>query len=107
MRQAFTFWLRHKASFVSLVAVLSVAIGVVTAVWAIASAVWWQPLPFPDSDRLVSIGFTGWTDGADRSSRTSIADYLDWRDRQRAFSAMAAYEDVNDLFVPTATCVDQ
>jgi putative ABC transport system permease protein len=101
MRQALTFWFRHKASFASLVAVLSVAIGVVTAVWSIASAIWWQPLPFPSPDRVASIGFTGWNGDTGRADRTSIADYVDVRERQRAFAAAAAYEDVNDLFLPS------
>jgi hypothetical protein len=50
---------------------------------------------------VVSIGFTGWSGDTGRADRTSIADYLDVRERQRAFAATAAYEDVNDLFLPS------
>jgi putative ABC transport system permease protein len=72
---------------VSIAAILAVAIGANTAVFALVDAVILSPLPFPDAARLVTVDQTR-PDSA--REPLSIADYRDLRDGNRSFDRMAA-----------------
>ena len=75
----------------SLVAVLSIAIGVGanTAMFSVADGLILRPLELPDAAGLVTI--SGRTPTGDvRSAGTSYPDYLDLRDRARSFGGLAA-----------------
>jgi putative ABC transport system permease protein len=77
----------HAALSATIAAILAVAIGANTAVFALVNAVMLSPLPFPDAARLVTIDQTR----ADSAREPlSIPDYRDLRDRTRAFDQMAA-----------------
>jgi putative ABC transport system permease protein len=71
---------------VSAVAILAVAIGANTAVFALVNATLLSPLPFRDPDRLVVV------DQARGNAREplSLPDYRDLRDRNRGFDELAA-----------------
>ena len=76
------------------VAVLALGIGATSAIFSLVSAVWLQPLPFVDAERIVSI----WVDltvtgGPDR---VNIAPglYVDWQERARSFESMSPIEPV-------------
>jgi putative ABC transport system permease protein len=78
----------------ALLAVLTMAIGIGanTAIFSVVNTVLLRPLPFADPDRLFLVS------QVDRKSRQGAGDatpanFLDWRERSRAFTAMAAFRD--------------
>ena len=94
-----TIWqdLRHGARMLaknpgfSLVAVLSIAIGVGanTAMFSVADGLILRPLELPDAAGLITISGRTPT-GELRSAGTSYPDYVDLRDRARSFDGLAA-----------------
>jgi predicted permease len=85
--------LRRNPAF-SLAAILALALGIGanTAIFSIVDGVLLRPLPFPNADRLgvVSMRFT-----PQNMARgpLSVADYLDWKDANRAFEAHAIFSN--------------
>ncbi|PWT96871.1 MAG: permease [Terriglobia bacterium] len=84
------------------VLVLGLGIGGDTAIFGIINAVVLRPLPFADSDRIVSI-VRQYRAGTDRA--VSVPQVLLWRDQSQVFSAVAAYDVLGggyNLVVPGA-----
>ena len=94
-----TVWqdLRHGARMLaknpgfSLVAILSIAIGVGAnaAMFSVADGLILRPLPVPDASGLVTVSATTPT-GEVRNGGISYPDYADLRDRARSFEGLAA-----------------
>lgn len=83
----------------ALIAVITLAlgIGVNTAVFSVIHAVLLRKPPYADPGRLVSLR-EKFPKAGEVSLGVCPAEYLDYRDRNHAFSAMAGYEDeVHDL----------
>lgn len=83
--------LRSRPGF-TVVAALTLALGIgsSTAVFSVLSTVIFEPLPFPEPDRLVTI----WTPQAGHQGvPMSAPDYHDYRRSTRAFSAWGAYTE--------------
>ena len=82
--------LRKNPSFtLATVSTLALAIGATTAIFSVVQGVLLRPLPYREPDRLVRI----WEvrpRGNDRNV-VSVGNYLDWRDRARAFEVVGAY----------------
>lgn len=73
---------------------LGLGIGANTAIFSVLHHVVLEPLPFADPGRLVMV----WeTQAANRERWVAPANFVDWREQTRAFSAMAAF----DAFRPT------
>jgi putative ABC transport system permease protein len=85
--------LRKSPGF-TVVAVLSLAfgIGANSAIFSIVDAVLLQPLPFPDSQRLVWFRETDLSHGEPEMA-VSLPTFLDWRSQQRSFEDLVAYSD--------------
>ena len=81
--------LRRAPGF-SLVAIASLAIGIgaSTAVIGAMRAILWQPLPFPDADRLVAVRTIA-PDGTGREQGASLGEYVAWQERNRTLDAIA------------------
>jgi len=87
LRVAWRTLARQRAFTATVVATLAIGIGTTTALFGIYRAVFLEPLPLPDSGRLVfimeqaqaSFGCCGPASGP---------DYTDWVARQRAFSGL-------------------
>ena len=75
--------------------VLAIAIGASIAIFSVVSTVLLQPLPYPDAERIVSIE-TFFTNTGQSSPLVSRPDFLDWRDQQNVFEAMALFSSVGD-----------
>src|SRR5207248_7720781 len=79
-----------KARGFTVVAVLTLALGIGanTAIFSVVNGVLLNPLPFPNSGRIVSL-FQERPD----FSRDSISypNFLDWQRENRAFETIAAY----------------
>ena len=67
---------------------LALGIGATTAIFSAVNAVLLQPLPFRDSDRIVTVWENNLKDGIERDD-VSPANFLDWQERQQAFESMA------------------
>lgn len=84
------FRLLRQAPGVTLIAVLSLAIGIGanTAIFSVVSAVVLNPLPYPESQQLVSLF-------SDRhnfhKASISYPNFLDWQRMNQCFTAIAAY----------------
>jgi predicted permease len=69
---------------------LALGIGTTTAMFSVAHAVLWRPLPFAQPGRLVEIWETNplmhWTDAP-----VAPANFADWQQRNKLFSGIAAY----------------
>jgi predicted permease len=81
--------LLKNPSFTS-VAVLALALGIGanTAMFSVIEAVLLRPLPYRNADEIVRVAST-W----DRDSTSSPPDFFDWRDQNRSFSSMFAYQE--------------
>ncbi len=81
--------LSKNAGF-SIIAILTLALGIGanTTLFSVVNGVLLNPLPFPDSDKLLSI-YTK-TDNFDRSS-ISYPNFLDWQKDNHSFTGLAAY----------------
>lgn len=74
----------------ALIAIVCMAVGVsaTTAMFSVADSLLMRPLPYPNGDRLVSIGTARQGSTAGRVS--SYLDYLDWRASQHSFDDIGA-----------------
>jgi len=82
----------RQAKGVTLIAVLSLAIGIGanTAIFSVVNAVVLNPLPYHGSDRLVSL----FQDRENfHTASISFPNFLDWQRMNRSFSAIAAYRN--------------
>lgn len=71
---------------------LGLGIGVNTAMFSVINTVLLRPPPYTDPERLVAIR-QKFPKIGEATLGASPAEYLDYRDRQRAFSSIAGYED--------------
>jgi putative ABC transport system permease protein len=82
--------LRKSPGFTA-VAVLALALGIAstTAIFSVVDVVLLHPLPYPESDRIVSVAETARSSGELRFD-SSPANYLDWAAQNHVFAVMAA-----------------
>src|SRR5579883_2613036 len=75
------------------VAVLSLALGIGanTSMFSLADALLLQPLPVPQSSRIVRVLSRS---PSNRFGAVSYADYIDFRSQTKAFSGLLAYDGV-------------
>jgi predicted permease len=90
VRYAGRLLLKTPAFTVVAVATLALGIGANTAIFSVVDAALLNPLPFPDSDRLVVVSKTVQRDTVERRP-FSYPDFRDMRERNTSFEAMAAW----------------
>jgi putative ABC transport system permease protein len=84
---------RRSPGFAALITVtLAVGIGGSTAVFSVVNTVLLRQPPYADPARLVTL-HERFPKLGDVTLGTAPAEYLDYRDRSRSFSAIAGYED--------------
>ncbi|HET9531507.1 MAG TPA: ABC transporter permease [Blastocatellia bacterium] len=78
------------------VAVLTLALGIGanTAIFSVVNTVLLQPLPYNDPDRLVMVWEEDTKRGYPRDT-PAVANFIDWRDQNQVFEAMAAMADAS------------
>lgn len=69
---------------------LGLGIGASCAIFSVVNTVLLRPLPYPDADRLFQVWEANLPQGIDKFG-TSPANFLDWREQNRVFEALAAY----------------
>lgn len=82
--------LRKKPAF-SIIAVITLAlgIGVNTAIFSVVNTVLLKPLPFPEAERLISIG-RGFA--PEQIYPVSEPKFIYWREHNQSFDAMTAFQ---------------
>jgi len=85
-----------KTPVVSVVAILSLALGIAaaTAMFALASGFWLEPLPFGDQEGLLLIRELRHGDQVDMAANASVGNFKDWREASTTVAGMAAM-DIN------------
>lgn len=88
LRHAIRVLIRMPAVTGVSVLTLALAVGLTTAVFSVVHAVLLRPLPYPDADRLVAV----WeVNHRGTYSRLADPNFIDFRDRNRTFDALAKY----------------
>ncbi len=87
IRYAVRSLIKRPGLLVVAVITLALGIGANTAIFSVVNAVVLRPLPYAEPERLVMVWET--IGGNDRRS-VAPGNYVDWRDNNRSFSAMAA-----------------
>jgi predicted permease len=79
----------RKSPAFSLVAVLTIAIGIgtSTAVFSVIDPLLFRRLPYPRDDRLVSLGYFG---PVDSNEFNVVSSYLDWQRQQKPFVSLTS-----------------
>jgi predicted permease len=84
--------LRKNPRFTAIAALtLALGIGASTAIFSVVNTVLLHPLPYRDPERLVLVTESLPAMSSDEVG-VSASEYLDYRDRNRSFSQVAAYE---------------
>jgi putative ABC transport system permease protein len=80
--------LRKSPAFtITAISVLALGIGATTAIFSVVNSVLLRPLPYPDSGRLVMV----WErQPYGRANVVQTQNFLDWRERNRSFTHLAA-----------------
>jgi putative ABC transport system permease protein len=88
-RQGFRLLWRAPGFAVTAILTLALGIGATTALFTVVNAVLLEPLPFPDSSRLIQV----WRSELPALTYGSASDarYLDWRRHQRVFTDLGAW----------------
>ena len=89
LRQGFRLLFRAPGFAATAILTLALGIGATTALFTVVNAVLMEPLPFPDSSRLVQV----WRSElpALTYGSASYPRYLDWRQQQRVFTDLGAW----------------
>ena len=88
IRYAFRAMRRSPAFSLVVVLTFALGVGVNTAIFSVVNTILLKPLPFPNSERLVSLG------EANAKSDFSVTwvNFNNWRQSNRSFTEMAAFE---------------
>jgi putative ABC transport system permease protein len=78
---------RTRGFTIAAVVTLALGIGATTAIYSVADAILLQPLPLPESDRLVRIIENGRPRGM---QPITYQEYLEWRERTTTLDGLAA-----------------
>lgn len=89
LSQAFRALIRHPRFSVFASLVLSLGIGMTTALFSLTYGVLLKPLPFPQQDRLV-VAWKGDTKDPGYVGELSCPEFRDWQARSHAFEKLAA-----------------
>jgi len=101
-RQALRAIRTRPGASLTVIATVALAIGATTAVFSVVRSVLLNPLPYPDSDRLVRVFQTkaGWLDSPNSQLRAfalrfpiAVPTFNDWIREDTGFEALGAFSD--------------
>jgi hypothetical protein len=82
---------KEKALSLTVILTLAVCVGANTAIYSVIDKVLLEPLPYPESDRLVRV-FNSYPNAGAERGINSAPDYFFRRERVDAFEDVAAYD---------------
>ena len=82
---------KHRIATIVCVIALGLGIGANTAMFSLVNGVLLKPLPYPDSERLVSLSENQREQGQDFVNLTAPG-FTDWRTQSTVFEDLAAYQ---------------
>lgn len=85
---------------------LAIGIGANSAIFSFADAMLLRPLPVPKSDEVVTVN-PGAASGLRTDNSVSYPDYIDFRDRNRSFTSLVAYQYQEFGYAPNSSVVPQ
>src|SRR5882724_9263581 len=88
LRQGARVLIKNPAFAVVGVLTLALGIGTNTAIFSVVNAVLLRPLPYPDSDRIVTLWESSPRRGLEREN-VSPPNLKDWREQSRSFEMIA------------------
>lgn len=83
--------IRRPGFSVITVLTLALGIGATSAILGVVDRIIYEPLPYPDAGRIVTLWQTDPGQGVERGD-VAPANFLDWRTRSQAFEHLAAIE---------------
>jgi putative ABC transport system permease protein len=92
--------LRNPGFAAAAVLTLALGIGANTAIFSVVHGVLLRPLPYPDPQQIFVLWNNNTREGIERDV-TSFPNFLDWRERNDVFAAMAGYAN------PSVTLTDR
>lgn len=100
-------WKNKKGVALLSILALAVGIGSATAIFTLVNSVLLKPLPYSHSDHWVAL-FGGSTLGseADRYSGLSVADLIDYQQRNHSFDVFGYYNILGDFNFASASLVE-
>jgi putative ABC transport system permease protein len=87
---------KNRGFFIYVLIILAIGIGATTAIFTLINAVLLKPLSFADPDQLVTIWEINREKGLSPET-TSASNFIDWSDRNRTFSGMAAASRIGSV----------
>ena len=87
LRYTLRTWRKNSSLVAIILLTLSLGVGANTAIFTVVYATLLAPLPFPQSERLVSV----WTLDKSHRDNPSPQDFLAWRRYGRAFQSLSAF----------------
>src|SRR5579863_6003960 len=102
MRSALRMLCRHRAFSVVAILSLAVGIGATTSVFSVVDRILFRSLPYPDGERLISLGVSAPMLNYEFFFGSA---YLDFRQTQKEFESVASWSGVNDCDVTTGAAV--
>jgi putative ABC transport system permease protein len=92
VRGGVRFLFKHRRLTAIAILMLALGVGMNAAIFSVASAVLLRPLAIAEPDRVLVL----WERDAEQPVlEVSLANFLDWRARNRSFANMAAFSSVN------------
>jgi hypothetical protein len=91
IRNSLRLLVRNPGFAMVVVLTLALGMGASTAVFSVADAALLRPLPFPDSDRIVTL-WNIYPEEFDTNEPVSPPDFCDWHEQNSSFAFLAAYE---------------
>lgn len=89
---------KHKSFTAVAVLTLALGIGANTAIFSVVNAVLLRPLPFPDSERIVSLEGVNLSKGI-ADGNMSVPDFVEWQAQIQAFEQVAGFVTGGALLV--------
>ena len=103
LRYAVRGFTRSPVFFSMAVLTIALGIGASSAVFSVVDRILFRPLPYPEADRLVSVGMLA--PAADNNEFLTASVYLRFRERQAPFESMAAFAFTSDCDLSEANPV--
>jgi predicted permease len=96
LRLAFRQLIKNPAFSVTALATVAICLGANLAIFAVINSILLRPLPFPESNRLVTI-FNTYPNAGLENAGSSITNYYERRGNIPAFSSLSIFRDFSEV----------